>query len=174
MRCLPKEINALVERRRLGNCLRLPFLAVSASLVLVSACAREQNGDDKANGFSSIQAVPFSTKKVCADRAEAFLQHERSIDVPANGINAIVKNEQFVYNKALDTCLVYFEVTEFSVGTTYNIVDTLTNKKLYLHLSYLDRTMQPSWDGLCKASDGCLSEDDFRKKRVELFEGDRK
>jgi hypothetical protein len=58
-------------------------------------------------------------------------------------------------------------------GTTYNIVDTLTGKTLYYHVSYRDQATQRSFDALCRPSEGCLGADEFQKRRAELF-GDLK
>jgi hypothetical protein len=114
-------------------------------------------------------AVDFQKKKECAGRAETYLHRERQIDIPANGINASVRNERYTYSNALNTCLLYFEVAEVDAGTSYNIIDTLTNKKLYYHVRYNDSSTQESFDTLCKRSDGCLGENEFQVKRTELF-----
>jgi len=116
-------------------------------------------------------AVEFQTKKECAERAEAYLRRERSIDTPANGINAFIKNEQYKYGRSLNTCLLYFEEVEIDSGTTYNIIDTLTSRKIYYYVSLKDPSAQQSFDALCKSSEGCLSQADFKKKRAELFDG---
>ena len=121
----------------------------------------------------SPSAVDFQKKKECADRAQTYLHRERKIDVPTNGINASVKNEQYTYSSALNTCLLYFEAVEVDAGTSYNIVDTLANKTIYYHVSYNNPSIQQSFDTLCKASDGCLGENEFQKKRAELFAGSR-
>ena len=133
-------------------------LVVTFSL-LSFACSRE----------NPAASSNFMNKKECAERAEAYLRRERKIDVPSNGINASVPNERYVYSAALDTCLLYFEVTEIDAGTSSNIIDTLTNKRLYYHVNYSDPSMQRDFDTLCKTSDGCLSENEFRRKHAELF-----
>lgn len=120
---------------------------------------------------SSSSADDLQTKRACADRAEAYLKRERSIDVAANGINAFVRSEQYKFSRSLNTCLLYFEVVEFDTGIAYNIVDTLTGKKLYYHISYKNADTQRTFDTLCKPGDGCLSRDEFEKKRAELFDG---
>jgi hypothetical protein len=112
----------------------------------------------------------FRRKERVRRPGQRVLRHERDINVQANGIIAVVKNEQFTYSRALDTCLVHFEVTEFGVGTSYNIVDTLTTEKLFVHLRYIDQGMQASWEQLCKVGNECLGEEEFRKKRLELFQ----
>jgi len=55
-------------------------------------------------------ATKFKNKKDCAERAEAYLRRERTIDTPSNGINGSVRNEQYTYSNSLNTCLLYFEV----------------------------------------------------------------
>jgi hypothetical protein len=141
-------------------------LAVLLAFVSTSWACR---ASDAPSDSPTVQ-VDFATKNKCADRAERFLARERNIDVPENGINAVVRNEQFTYNRSLNTCLVYFEVAEVGAGTTYNIVDTLTNWRLYHHVSHVDQGTQRWWDEACKAADGCLGADDLQKKRVELFD----
>jgi hypothetical protein len=120
---------------------------------------------------SSSSTADLQSKRDCADRAEAYLKRERSIDVPANGIDAFVRSEQYKFNRSLNTCLLYFEVGERGTGTAYNIVDMLTSKKLYYHVSYKNADTQRSFDVLCKPGDGCLRKDAFEKKRAELFDG---
>jgi len=114
-------------------------------------------------------AAKFKNKKDCAERAEAYLRRERTIDTPSNGINGSVRNEQYTYSNSLNACLLYFEVAEVGAGASYNIVDTLTNKNIYYHISYSDPSAQRSFDTLCKSSDGCLDRNEFEKKRAELF-----
>src|SRR5207247_2087734 len=77
-------------------------LVVVCLLWLLFGCSRQ----------SPSMAVDFQTKKECAERAEAYLRRERSIDTPANGINAFIKNEQYKYGRSLNTCLLYFEEVE--------------------------------------------------------------
>jgi hypothetical protein len=136
---------------------------VSATILipLLFGCSRSSPSD----------AADLQAKRDCADRAEAYLKRERDIDVPANGINGSVRSEQYKFSRSLNTCLLYFEVVEFEAGTTYNIVDTLTSKKLYYHVSYKDADTQRNFDAVCKPSDGCLGQDEFQKKRAELFDG---
>ncbi len=139
-----------------------PWLVVATILMpLLFGCSRPWPSN----------AADLQAKRDCADRAEAYLQRERSTDVPANGINAFVRSEQYKFSRSLNTCLLYFEVVEFDAGTTYNIVDTLTSKKLYYHVSYKDADTQRNFDALCKPTEGCLSQDEFQKKRAELFDG---
>ncbi len=139
-----------------------PRLVVATILMpLLFGCSRP----------SPSNAADLQAKRDCANRAEAYLKRERSIDVPANGINAFVRSEQYKFSRSLNTCLLYFEVVEFDAGTTYNIVDTLKSKKLYYHVSYKDADTQRNFDALCKPSDGCLGQDEFQKKRAELFDG---
>ncbi len=91
-----------------SNAALKPTLIVTLALMsLTFGCSREK----------SQSAGDFQKKKECADRAEAYLRHERNIDVPANGINASVKNEQYAYSSALNTCLLYFEAVEVDAGT---------------------------------------------------------
>ncbi len=61
-------------------------------------------------------------------------------------------------------------MAEPGAGTTYNIVDTLTNRRLYHSARYLDRGTQESWDKACKPEEGCLSEGGLQQKRTELFD----
>ena len=139
-----------------------PRLVVAISLLLfVFGCSRPRLST----------AVDFQTKKECAERAEAYLRRERSIDTPSNGINAFVRNEQYKYSRSLNTCLLYFEVVEFEAGATYNIIDTLRSKKIYYHVSDKDPATQRIFDAYCKPSEGCLNQDDFEKRRAELFDG---
>ena len=143
-----------------SNAALKPTLIVTLALMsLTFGCSREK----------SQSAGDFQKKKECADRAEAYLRHERNIDVPANGINASVKNEQYAYSSALNTCLLYFEAVEVDAGTSYNIVDTLANKTIYYRVRYNNPSTQRDFDTLCKASDGCLGENEFQKKHAELF-----
>jgi hypothetical protein len=140
---------------------------------LICACTGGQHETNNTERHASAEvrhAIDFASKSKCADRGDIFLRRERSIDVPSNGINAIVKNEQYTYSPKLDTCLAYFEVTEFDAGTTYNISDTLTNKRLFFHIIWSDQKQRTLWESQCKSGDGCLSDDEFRKKRAELFD----
>ncbi|MFI5398622.1 MAG: hypothetical protein ACHQ9S_24095 [Candidatus Binatia bacterium] len=138
------------------------------ALLALAALGACRDGDASSGSDLPVQ-VDFSTKDKCADRGEKFLAHERSIDVPQNGIDAVVRNEEFTYNRSLNTCLVYFEVVEAGAGTTYNIVDTLRNKRLYHHVTYRDQSTQRWWDESCKAAEGCLNADGLERKRIELF-----
>ena len=156
-----------------GDRSRWCLLAVALILVSTISCACGPASQDREGGSRAAPSVDFATKTKCADRAEAILSRERSIDSPSNGINAFVRSEQFTYNRSLNTCLVYFEVVEFGAGITYNIVDTLTNRTLYHHVSYGDPKTQQFWDEACKPDEGCLSEVDLRKKRGELFDNQK-
>ena len=114
--------------------------------------------------------VSFDNKEKCAQQAQAYLQNERQADSPQNGVNANVLNEQYIFSTSLDTCLVYFEVSEVDAGTTYNIVDLLTNRKIYVHIEEMDQNSQKFWDENCKVSDGCfVNKVDFMAKFNELF-----
>lgn len=118
----------------------------------------------------NINNDAFDNKEKCASKAQTFLQHEKQIDSPENGINANILNEQYAYNSALNTCLVYFEVVEVGAGTTYNIIDLLTNKKIYTYIEYEDQNTQKLWNESCKVSDGCfVNKNDFTVKFNELF-----
>ena len=143
------------------GCLAARPVVATILMPLLFGCSRS----------SPSNAADLQAKRDCADRAEAYLKRERSIDVPANGINALVRTEQYKFSRALNTCLLYFEVVEFDAGTSYNIVDTLTSKKLYYHVSYRDADTQRNFDAGCKPSEGCLGRDEFQKKRAELFDG---
>jgi hypothetical protein len=114
---------------------------------------------------SACKARDFDAKNRCVDRGQAYLAHERSV----YGADVDVGNEQFTFNKSLNTCPVYFEVIEPKVGISSNIVDTLSNRKLYYHVSFHDQKMQHTNDELCKPEDGCLSLNGLLKKRDELF-----
>jgi hypothetical protein len=145
------------------------LLAVLIFSALVAACTPEKSSADNVSPDALIKpqgTATFAAKMKCTERGEAFLKRERAVDVPS-----IVKNEQFTYNQSLDTCLAYFEVYELGAGTTYNIVDTLSNKTIYFHTAWERQAKSASWDSLCKVSDGCLSDDALRKKRTELFSG---
>jgi hypothetical protein len=137
------------------------IVATASLLLFASGCSRPKPST----------AIDFQKKKECAERSEAYLKRERSIDTPPNGINAFVRNEQYRYSRSLNTCLLYFEVVDFDAGTTYCIVDTLEGKKMYYHVTYKDPATQRSFDELCKPSEGCLNQNDFEKKRTELFNG---
>jgi hypothetical protein len=110
--------------------------------------------------------IGFSEKEKCANLAKDFLQHEKEVDSFAN-----VLNEKYTFNSSLNTCLVYFEVAETGAGTAYNIIDLLTNKKLYTHIDYVDSSLQKNWDENCKSlNEGCvINKDDFVNKQKELF-----
>jgi hypothetical protein len=137
--------------------MKLPLL-VTISL-LSFGCSRE-NPETAANS---------KNKKECAERAQAYLRHERIIDTPSNGINGSVRNEQYTYSNSLNTCLLYFEVAEVGAGASYNIVDTLANKNIYYQVSYSDPSEQQKFDTLCKRSEVCLDRNEFEKKRAELL-----
>jgi len=114
---------------------------------------------------NSNEVNNFDLKNRCATQAQSFLQNERANDITVNVIN-----DQFAYNSTLNTCLVYFEVVEQGAGTTYNIFDLLTNKKLYTHVEYLDSNTQKWWDESCKESNGCfVKKEDFTAKFNNLF-----
>jgi hypothetical protein len=135
-------------------------LVLIIGVYYVSSLSQTKNSNDTA----------FNNKENCASKAQAFLQHEKQIDSPENGINANVLNEQYTYNSALNTCLVYFEVAEIGSGTTYSIIDLLTNKKLYSYIEYRDQSMQKVWNDNCKIADGCfVNKNDFTAKFNELF-----
>lgn len=136
---------------------------------ICSACGpfdREHEGN---KSKVAAPAVEFAAKNECADRAEAFLELERSRDPPG----AFIRSPERTYSVPLNTCLLYFEVVEPGAGTSYNIVDTLTNRVLYHSLLYQDRGTQELWDKACKSEEGCLSSDDLQKTRGALFGGKR-
>lgn len=140
-----------------GNWFRLSVLLILFIIGLFYFSSLSQKGN--------VSNVSFDNKEKCAGQAQAFLQHERQIDSPAG-----VLNEQYTYNSSLNTCLVYFEVVERGAGITYNIIDLLTNKKLYTYVEYEDSSTQKIWDENCKISDGCfVNKNDFLSKFNELF-----
>lgn len=152
---------------RFGCCLLLSTFLLGALCAGCGPASREQHGQ---SASEATPRVAFATKVECADRAAAYLRHEREIDSPQNGINAFIRSEQFTFNRSLNTCLVYFEVVEAGAGISYTIVDTLTNRRLYYHVSSRDRDTQRMFDETCKTDKTCLSESDLQNKRVELFE----
>jgi hypothetical protein len=133
-----------------------------ASLYMDCRCARSETSGQTASGAQT--RADFAAKAQCADRGAAYLKHEKGEDYFAD-----VKAEQFTYNKSLNTCLIYFEVFDPS-GISYNIADTLTNRRLYQHVSFFNPATQQTADEHCKSDKTCLSEADLQKKRVELFE----
>jgi hypothetical protein len=133
---------------------------------ICSTCGPRDQGREAHNPTAAAPAAEFATKNKCADRADAFLRLERSKD-PSD---AFIRGEEFTYSRPLNTCLLYFEVAELGAGTTYNIVDTLTNRRLYHSVRYLDRGAQELWDKACKPEDGCLSEGSLQKRHAELFD----
>lgn len=155
-------ISMNIENFIKGNWFKLGILLILLITGLFYFSSLSQKGN--------VNNVSFNNKEKCAGQAQVFLQHEKQIDSPENGINASVLNEQYVYNSSLNTCLVYFEVVEVGAGTTYNIIDLLTNKKIYTYVEYRDSSTQRFWNESCKVSDGCFTnKDDFMVKFNELF-----
>ncbi len=119
--------------------------------------------------------VGYDNKEKCAEQAQAYMQNIREINsesenIDGSLINAL--NDQYTYNSSLNTCLVYFEVAESGAGTTYNIVDLLTNQTIYTHLRYQSQhaRAQELWDENCNVNDGCfVDRNDFIDKFNELF-----
>jgi hypothetical protein len=116
---------------------------------------------------ASTQNDTFANKEKCAVQAQSFLKSEKEKDQISG---AAVLSEQYTYNQSLNTCLLYFEVVEQGAGTTYNIIDLLTNKNIFKHITYRDQSMHKYWNENCKESDGCyVKKESFDTKFNSLF-----
>jgi len=106
--------------------------------------------------------IVFNPKTDCAELAQYYIKQKKEVSSEGDEIDGSllnILNERYVYSPSLDTCLVYFEVTELGVGITYNVVDVLNGSTVYKHLRYQSehQSLQELWDASCrKEYDGCI------------------
>ncbi len=108
----------------------------------------------------------FELKVECSRQAQEYIEQKIIRNYPS-----ILHSERFIYSEKLNTCLVYFEIREKGVGTTYNIMDTLKDEKIYYYIKWDDYKKQEDYlNEHCSIVEGCFKDEkDFDKKLEELF-----